>query len=127
VQHVGSAHTEAELGVLLARARLLLEPFGQEVLGLGVEPALAVMPLLSPAAGQAPGQADLLGPVADRGSGEAAAAKPCAAALLGCCPPSRGCFFEALAGVYGGLGFDALGDDANPTAAAPWRQRRTSP
>jgi hypothetical protein len=34
VQHVGSAHSEAELGVLLARAQQLLEPSGQEVLDL---------------------------------------------------------------------------------------------
>ncbi len=36
VAHVGSAHTEAELGVLLARARTLLEPPGQGVLALDV-------------------------------------------------------------------------------------------
>ena len=36
VAHVGSAHSQAELGVLLARARELLELPGQEVLDLGV-------------------------------------------------------------------------------------------
>jgi hypothetical protein len=35
--HVGSAHTEVELGILMARARELLEPSGQDVLDLGVE------------------------------------------------------------------------------------------
>ena len=34
VQHIGSAHTEAELGVLLARARELLEDPAQGVLDL---------------------------------------------------------------------------------------------
>jgi hypothetical protein len=38
VAHVGSAHTEAELGVLLEKARLLLEDAGQQQLDLGVEP-----------------------------------------------------------------------------------------
>ena len=31
VKHIGSAHTQAELGVLMTRARALLEPSGQEV------------------------------------------------------------------------------------------------
>jgi hypothetical protein len=52
VQHVGSAHSEAELGVVLARARQLLEPSGQEVLDLGVEPLPVVTPLLSSPAAQ---------------------------------------------------------------------------
>ncbi len=38
VEHVGSAHTQAELGVLLERARLLLADPAQGVLDLGVEP-----------------------------------------------------------------------------------------
>lgn len=39
VKHVGSAHTKAELGALLQRAReLLLDPV-QGVLDLGVEPS----------------------------------------------------------------------------------------
>lgn len=37
VRHVGSTHSEAELGILMARARELIEPSGQEVLDLGVE------------------------------------------------------------------------------------------
>lgn len=42
VEHVGSAHTEAELGVLLERARELLDNPAQGVLELGVEPTPAV-------------------------------------------------------------------------------------
>lgn len=38
VEHVGSAHTEPELGMLLERARELLENPAQSVLELGVEP-----------------------------------------------------------------------------------------
>jgi hypothetical protein len=60
VQHVGSARTEAELGVLLARARPLLEPSRQVALDLGVEPSPAVTPLLS--AAQMTRQAELFGP-----------------------------------------------------------------
>ena len=38
VADLGSAHTEAELGLLLERARELLEDAGQGELDLGVEP-----------------------------------------------------------------------------------------
>ena len=67
VQHVGSAHSEAELGILMARARGMLEPSGQEVLDLGVEarppvaallaepPRGPVQPQLFPTADTAPG------------------------------------------------------------------------
>jgi hypothetical protein len=36
VAHVGSAHTEAELGLLLERARMLLWDAGQDEFDLGV-------------------------------------------------------------------------------------------
>lgn len=39
VAHVGSAHTEAELGLLVARARELLEDPGQGEFDLGLEPS----------------------------------------------------------------------------------------
>jgi len=42
VEHVGSAHTEAELGMLLERARELLDNPAQGVLDLGVEPMPSV-------------------------------------------------------------------------------------
>src|SRR3954469_14302850 len=38
VAHVGSARTEAELGLLLERARAMLPDGGQEALDLGVTP-----------------------------------------------------------------------------------------
>jgi phosphoglycolate phosphatase-like HAD superfamily hydrolase len=39
IAHLGSAHTEAELGILLQQARTLLEDDRQEALDLGLEPA----------------------------------------------------------------------------------------
>src|SRR5690625_3983388 len=39
VAHVGSAHTDAELGLLVERARELLEDPGQGEFDLGLEPA----------------------------------------------------------------------------------------
>ena len=64
LEHVGSAHTQVELGVLLARARELLVPAGQGVLGFDVEPVLPVVPLVRP-----PSAAGLFGapPVAGGG------------------------------------------------------------
>ena len=98
VEHVGSAHTEAELGVLLERARELLEDPAQGVLDLGVEPTPRVKSLVEPARG--PGLFDAAepgGPAARDGSGR----------VVG--TDSR-VLFDALAGVFTALGFDGLGD-----------------
>ena len=38
VTHAGSAHSQAALGFLLARARQLLQPTGQDASDLGLEP-----------------------------------------------------------------------------------------
>jgi hypothetical protein len=65
VEHVGSAHTEAELGVLLARARELLENPAQGVLELDVEPTPPVLGLVAPASD--PGLFDLAGSAAPSG------------------------------------------------------------
>ncbi|GAB3849226.1 hypothetical protein GCM10029963_33300 [Micromonospora andamanensis] len=51
--HVGSAHTEAELGLLVSRARELLAGPGQGEFDLGIEP-------IAP-------RATLVGPVGDTG------------------------------------------------------------
>jgi hypothetical protein len=48
VEHVGSAQSEAELGVLLERARELLEDPAQGVLDLGIEPTPPVKKLIKP-------------------------------------------------------------------------------
>ena len=101
VKHVGSAHTEAELGVLLERARELLEDPSQGVFELGVEPSPRVVGLLPPpsepglfppatAGMPAPGDRDGVGRVVGTDSRV---------------------LFDALAGVYTSLGFDALGDE----------------
>ncbi len=50
VRHVGSAHTDAELGVLLARARELLQDPAQGVFDLGIEAAPPVVSLAERAA-----------------------------------------------------------------------------
>lgn len=98
VAHVGSAHSEAELGVLLAKARELVDDPAQGELDLGVEPSPPVTPLAVSA--PAPGLFDV----------------PAAAPELGRDGPGRvvgtDCrvLFGALAGVYTGLGFDVLGD-----------------
>ncbi|YCH11774.1 hypothetical protein M1E01_10765 [Arthrobacter sp. D1-17] len=49
VEHVGSAHTEAELGMLLRRAREPLDNPAQGVLDLGVEPTPPVKGRIVPA------------------------------------------------------------------------------
>jgi hypothetical protein len=98
IKHVGSAHTEAELGVLMARARELLEDTAQGVLDLDVEPTLPVVRLVT-----APSELALFE------VGEAPAAN------VGRDGPGRvvgtDCrvLFEALAAVYAELGFRRRG------------------
>ena len=105
VKYVGSAHTAAELGVVMARARQLLEEHerpGQGGLDLGLDVAPAV---------------DLLDEVPESGVldlSSTATVRPAARVLIG---PGRvvdtasGLLFDVLAGVYDQLGFDALGDE----------------
>ena len=97
VEHVGSAHTEAELGVLLARACELLEDPAQGALDLAVEPSVPVASIVS-----APADAALFDPSPVAAPGRAGPGK-----VVG--THSR-LLFDALAGVYAALGFDAVGD-----------------
>lgn len=97
VEHVGSAHTEAELGMLLERARHLLDDPAQGVLDLGVEPTPPVKNLIAPAG---PGLFEASGPVTPAG-------RDAQGRVLG--TDSR-ILFGALAGVFTALGFDGLGD-----------------
>src|SRR5690625_4901865 len=99
VKHVGSAHTEAELGVLLARARELLEDPAQGVLDLGIEPTPPVTALTTRSEEPA---------LFTSGQETDAAAPASPARVVG--TDSR-LLFEALAGVYASLGFDALADE----------------
>jgi Transposase DDE domain len=104
VKHVGSAHTEAELGVLLERARSLLADPGQGALDLGVEPTPPVVGLVpGPGADELIGGIELPGaprraPRSRDGTGRVVATG------------SR-VLFEALSGVYADLGFAVLGDE----------------
>ncbi len=99
VAHVGSAHTEAELGVLLARARTLLEPPGQGVLALDVEPTPPVVGLAPPADAPALFEAPAaVSPGRRDGPGRVLATD--ARVLL-----------NALSVVFTDLGFDVLGDE----------------
>lgn len=99
VAHVGSAHTEAELGLLVERARELLDDPGQDELDLGVESLAPRTTLI----GQ-PGAPALF----DEPSSAAGERGPVA-------PPqvvgtSSRVLYDALAAVFTELGFDALGD-----------------
>lgn len=99
VAHVGSAHTEAELGVLMARARAMLEDAAQGELDLGLtslERRHALVP-----AGRDPALFDL------------ASAPPAVQAVARgqVVGTASGLLYESLAGVYAALGFDRLGDE----------------
>ena len=100
VAHVGSAHTDAELGVLLEQARLLLADERQAELDLGVE--------------QTPGRSSLLAaPVAEQplfGAGSRPGAPVRVPAARVVATPSR-LLFDTLAGVYDELGFGVVGDE----------------
>lgn len=99
VRHVGSARDEAELGLLIEQAERMLADERQGVLDLGLVPATrkAVM-LAPPSTGALFGQEPASRP-------RRVVARPrvlkTVSALL----------FDALAGVYSSLGFDALGDE----------------
>ncbi|WP_433714831.1 IS1634 family transposase [Nocardia sp. CA-084685] len=103
IAHVGSAHTEAELGILLARARDLVEDRDQGQLDLGLEPvqqrtALLGEPAVPPETlfETAPATPSPAGPVS---SGRVTGT-------------SSRLLFDSLATVYDSLGFTtALGDD----------------
>lgn len=93
----GEAHTEAELGVLLERARELLADPAQGVLEFAVEAAPRVTPLLRPA--HASGLFDDPRPPVGVRDGAGRVVSTDARVL-----------YDALARVYAGLGFDVLGD-----------------
>lgn len=101
VRHLGSAHSDAELGVLQEQARDLLGDPGQGEFDLGVEPA--------------PRVAGMVAAPAEQGALELPAAVTGAVPVLRDEPgrvvatESR-LVFEALASVYTALGFDSLGD-----------------
>jgi hypothetical protein len=99
VKHVGSAHTETELGVLLEQARALLSDPGQLVLDVESEPSTPLVTDLL----KAPGVPALF----DDGAPAPTARRDGAGRVVG--TDSR-VLFAALAAVYTDLGFDALDD-----------------
>ena len=112
VKHVGSAHTEVELGLLLERAQELLADSGQGELDLGVEPAPRTTPLLGQA--EQPDEAEVLFSArtdSRPGSGVAGrqeASRSAAGRVVG---TSSRLLFDVLGGVYDSLGFGVLGDE----------------
>ncbi len=100
IAHVGSAHTEAELGLLVERARALLRDPGQGEFELGIEPVAAKTPLLAPAGGDT-----LFGDPVTMTRTRVTAAAPRVIST------SSRVLYDVLAGVFISLGFDALGDD----------------
>ncbi len=96
VRHVGSARDEAELGLLLAEAQRLLADDAQHELDLGLTPRVPKAVLVpAPAQELVPGERPVRGWVR----------RPHVLKT------NSGLLYEALAGVYAGLGFDAVGDD----------------
>lgn len=100
IKHVGSAHTEAELGVLLAKARALLDDPAQGLLDLDVEPTLPVARLVTQPAEPALFKIGVA-PAAEVGRDGSGRVVDTDCRLL----------FEALGKVYADLGFDVLGDE----------------
>lgn len=98
VAHLGSAHTEAQLGVLVEQARAMLADTAQTELDLGVASTPRQAGLVGPPAGPAL-LPELTGEVVPRVAGPR---------VLGTC--SR-LLFEALAGVFSDLGFGVIGDE----------------
>jgi hypothetical protein len=114
VAHVGSAHTAAELGLLLEHARGLLEDSAQGQFDLGVEPTPAPVSLIS-----VPGEPALFAVPGSARTAESALP----ARVLG---TGSGVLFGALAGVYAGLGFDAVGDQVFRDLVIAWIVEPTS-
>ena len=103
VAHVGSAHTEAELGLLLEHARRLLADEAQGELGLGLTPTPRRTRLLALPARSDAGLFDIAAPGV--GSAPARVGTPHVVATA-----SR-LLFDVLAGVYDDLGFTVVGDE----------------
>ena len=103
VKHLGSARSEAELGVLLANAREVVEELERQG-PLDLQVPAVVTPLV-----KAPGPAALFdtppGPARSRAR---VARVDGPGRVLG---TGSALLYEVLAGVYDGLGFDAAGDE----------------
>ncbi|MFE3547034.1 IS1634 family transposase, partial [Nocardia sp. NPDC059177] len=99
VAHVGSAHTDAELGVLMAKARELIDDDSQGRLDLGLEPVATRTPLVT-----APEPVPVLFAAVP-----APPAGPVSVARV--TGTHSGVLFDALAEVYDRLGFGVVADE----------------
>jgi len=99
VAHVGSAHTEAGLGIVLERAREMLADPAQGSFDLGIEPVAPRARLVTREAAPA-----LFGAGSPGGT-------PVAAGPARVVPADSRVLFQVLDGVFGDLGFDVLGDE----------------
>ena len=104
VRHVGSARNEADLGLLMDEARRLLADERQGVLDLGITP-VAAKAVMVPAARPSGLFTD------PEPSSAASAARPMVSRSR-VLKTSSSLLYEALAGVYTDLGFDAVADDS---------------
>jgi hypothetical protein len=100
IEHVGSAHTDAELALLLAAARGRLSP-GQDVLDLG---DLQVVPARMEEVADWTGESELPAKPAAGGRASVAAG----GRVVG---TSADLLWAVLTSAYAQLGFDVLGDD----------------
>lgn len=98
VRHVGSAHDEAELGVLMAQARDLIVGDAQRELDLGLQGATRQVRLVAPPSPPALFEDSV--PARGRGVGAPTVRRTFSRVL-----------FDALAEVFDELGFDIVGDD----------------
>ena len=99
VAHVGSAHTETELGLLMERARELLEGVGQGEFDLGLDPVVPRAGLLGRRSVPV-----LFGEPGREAGGLVPVSPP---RVVGTCARL---LYDALSVVFDSLGFDALGD-----------------
>jgi hypothetical protein len=99
VAHVGSAHTEAELGILLERAREMLADPAQGSFDLGIEPVAPRARLVTREAAPA---------LFDAGS---LVRTPAAAGPARVVSTDSRVLFQVLDGVFADLGFGVLGDE----------------
>lgn len=103
VRHVGSAHDEAELGLLIEEANRLLADDQQGVLDLGITPAAPKVTMVRSAS--APTQPGLFDDAAQAPSPRQVVPRP---RVL---KTSSGLLYDALAAVYTSLGFDVVDDE----------------
>jgi hypothetical protein len=119
VEHVGSAHTDAELALLLAAARERLSP-GQDVLELG---DLPVVPARMDDLADWTAQPALVEAPAAPAAGGRPAAVAAGGRLVG---TSADLLWKVLASAYTRLGFDVLDDEGFRAMVLAWIVEPTS-